>query len=349
MYLFAHETLRITAEEQLGAELARYREGICDWIGSYAALGWPDTTPGYAIRGYPRLLTATSDATRLSALARDPRRHAFLLRATGSDYAALAEIRTAQGLIADQKVPDLQALVELAVYRHAISIRNQSIPAALPAVWARLGRFDHAEALARTITSPDARARALAELASAAAQAGDPDRASRLAADAEALARAITSPDDQAQALTELARAAAQAGDPDRAEALARTITTPTSRRGCSPSWPARPPRPATRTAPRRRRARTITDPDDQARRSPSWPARPPRPGTRCCASLKIPMKAALMMPMWGCRRPRSRGGCGALMVVVPVVVGELPGYVSVTSVTAARAACSSTMALPAV
>ena len=93
VYLFAHETLRVTAEEQLGGELARYRGKIHDWIGSYATRGWPDTTPGYAIRGYPRLLTATSDTTRLSALARDPRRHAFLLRATGSDYAALAEIR----------------------------------------------------------------------------------------------------------------------------------------------------------------------------------------------------------------------------------------------------------------
>jgi hypothetical protein len=259
VYLFAHETLRATAEEQLGGELARYREGIYDCIGSYASHGWPDTTPGYAIRGYLGLLTATSDAARLSALARDPRRQAFLLRATGSEYAALAEIRAAQRLIAGQKVPDLQALVELAVYRHAISIRNQSIPAGLPALWARLARFDHAEALARAITDPDyqalalaelasaavragdpdraealaraitrpdAHARALAELASAAARAGDPDRASRLATGAEALAR-TTDPYDQARALAELASVAAQAGDPDRAEALARTITRP--------------------------------------------------------------------------------------------------------------------------
>ena len=60
MYLFAHETLRVTAEEQLGSELARYREKVHEWIGSYASAGWPDTTPGYAIRGYPRLLTATA-------------------------------------------------------------------------------------------------------------------------------------------------------------------------------------------------------------------------------------------------------------------------------------------------
>src|SRR5260370_6437282 len=37
-------------------------------------------------------------------------------------------------------------------------------------------------------------------------------------------------------------------------------------------------------------------------------------------------MKAALVMPMWGVVRPRGRGGCGALVVVVPVVVGEVPG-----------------------
>ena len=227
VYLFAHETLRVTAEEQLGAELARYRQGIHDWIGSYADLGWPETTPGYAIRGYLGLLTASSDAARLSAFARDPRRHAFLLHATGSDYAALAEIRAAQRLIAGQKVPDLQDLVELAVYRHAISIRNQSIPVGLPGVWEWLGRVDHAEALARTITDPSDRAQALTGLASAAAQAGDPDRAYRLATDAEALARTTTSPYAKARALAGLASAAARAGDPDRAEALACTITDP--------------------------------------------------------------------------------------------------------------------------
>lgn len=38
--------------------------------------------------------------------------------------------------------------MELAVYLHAISIRNQSIPLALPGTWEQLGRFEHAEALA---------------------------------------------------------------------------------------------------------------------------------------------------------------------------------------------------------
>jgi hypothetical protein len=61
-----------------------------------------------------------------------------------------------------------------------------------------------------------------------------------------------------------------------------------------------------------------------------------------CCPSLKIQMKAAFKMPMWGCVKaplPGWRRGLGG---------GGAGGYVSVTSVMAERAACSSTMALPA-
>jgi Trypsin-like peptidase domain len=260
VHLFAHETLRATAEEQLGSRAARYRQGVHDWIHTYADRRWPDITPGYAVRGYPRLLTATKDVPRLSALALDPCRHAFLRRATGSDYAALTEISDAQRVIAAQEVPDLRALVELAIYRHAISIRNQSIPPGLPAVWARLGRFDHAEALARAITDhraqdqalaelvtivahtgdldyaealaraitgPDAQAQALAQLANAAVQARHINHASRLAADAEALVRTSTYSPAQTRALTQLATVAVQTGDLDRAEAPAQAITDP--------------------------------------------------------------------------------------------------------------------------
>jgi len=49
-------------------------------------------------------------------------------------------------------------------------------------VMVRAGDLDRAEALARTITDPDSRQQALAELASAIAQAGDLDRARDLLA-----------------------------------------------------------------------------------------------------------------------------------------------------------------------
>ena len=64
-------------------------------------------------------------------------------------------------------------------------------------------------------------------MAAATAQAGDFDRAHQLAADAEAIARTLTIPGAQIRALTGLVTAAAQAGDFDRAEALARAITGP--------------------------------------------------------------------------------------------------------------------------
>ncbi|HEX2744075.1 MAG TPA: hypothetical protein VHN16_06680 [Streptosporangiaceae bacterium] len=85
VYLFVHKTLQATAENKLGRQqLTRYRDKIHGWISTYASRGWLDSKPGYAIRSYPRLLTATGDADRLLALARNPRRHVFLLRATGS-------------------------------------------------------------------------------------------------------------------------------------------------------------------------------------------------------------------------------------------------------------------------
>ena len=241
VYGFAHDTLLAEARSRFASDLPAYEDLLDAWASEYANSDWPIETPQYLLAPYTRELArrardpATPDTRgrkamsealdRLSALARSPSRHALLFRATGSEYAALSEIRTAQSLIADQGVLDLQALVKLAAYRHAISIHSQRIPPDLVTVWARLGRFGHAEALARTLTSPDDQARALTELATAIAEAGDPGRA-------EALARTITDPDDQAWALTELATAIAQAGDPDRAyrlaadEALAR-ITGP--------------------------------------------------------------------------------------------------------------------------
>ena len=57
----------------------------------------------------------------------------------------------------------------------------------------------------------------------------------------------------------------------------------------------------------------------------PDWAIRLARP--QCCPSLKIPMKAALVMPMSACRESPAVVVCGgALLGVVPVVVGEVPG-----------------------
>jgi Trypsin-like peptidase domain len=245
VYAFAHDTLLAEARLRFANDLATYEDLLDAWADEYAHDNWPIDTSQYLLAPYTRELARrardratpntrrgramTGALDRLSALARSPSRHAFLLRATGSDYAALTEIRTAQSLIADQDTLELQALVELAAYRHALAMRSLSIPATLPIVWARLGRFDHAEALARAITEPGTQGRALSEVATVIAQAGDLDQA-------EELARTVSDADAQAQALRGVATAAAEAGDLDRAQALARNITDP-GRQAAALAW----------------------------------------------------------------------------------------------------------------
>ena len=268
VYLFAHETLRVTAEEQLGGELARYRQLIHDWISSYADLGWPNITPGYAIRGYPGLLIATGDAMRLSGFACDSRRHAFscgLPEATMLPSLRLGMRRNSPRLRTSLTYRPSSGWPFTGTRYQSVTIRSQwtfpwcgrgsivsttlrlwptpsptrtpgqrrspiwPLPLPRPAILDRADRLAaDAEAIARIIIEDHAKAYVLIELAAAAAQVGDPDRAHRLAVDAEAVARAIDDQDFQAAALTYLVTAAVQGGDLDRAEALARAITAPT-------------------------------------------------------------------------------------------------------------------------
>lgn len=252
VYLFGHETLRVTAEELLGRDLARYRQKVHDWIESYARDGWPDTTPGYAIHGYPRLLAST-DFAALSVLVRDRRWHEFLLRATGSDHAALTEIKSAQQLIAASSDPDPRVSVELTARWYILSQRNEFIPERLAAAWAALGRFKHAEALARSLPDRFTRTRALIGVVFKVAEARDYDRAVAIASTlpeedrrgkslsdvasvatwagehdrAMAIVNGVAAANDRAVVLARLAGENAEAGDYDRAAALARAIPVP--------------------------------------------------------------------------------------------------------------------------
>jgi hypothetical protein len=93
--------------------------------------------------------------------------------------------------------PDLASALALACHHDHLTDRNAYIPESLPAVWAALGQLPRAEALARSIADPDAQARALAEIATALARAGQHQQAGAVAAPAGALARSGTSPDSQ--------------------------------------------------------------------------------------------------------------------------------------------------------
>lgn len=165
------------------------------------------------------MLHDTGDLPRLIAHAADWARHDRMLDITGGDAAALTEITDVQALLLRQEEPDLPALARLNVHRCIITARNAHVPPELPVAWARIGRLERAEALARSISSPDGQVLALVRLAATVGSLGDLDRA-------EALARTITSPGDMEWALADLAVGAAGAGDLDRAGALARSIIT---------------------------------------------------------------------------------------------------------------------------
>ena len=243
VWAFAHDTLLTEARSRFASDLTTYEDLLDAWASDYAHDSWPSDTPQYLMAPYTRELArrardpappSTRGAKamggaldRLSALARSPARHAFLLRATGSDSAAYTEIRNAQDLAVLQDAPDLRALIELRAFRDTLSSRNAAIPIILPAVWALLGRFERAGALARSITDSRSRNRAFIELVAATAQAGEPDRA-------EALATTITDSTSQAKALARAAVITGMAGDLERAvrlagdaDALARVITDP--------------------------------------------------------------------------------------------------------------------------
>jgi hypothetical protein len=225
VYLFAHETLRVTAEEQFGGTLARYRDDIHRWADGYRELGWPPETPGYLMRGYPRMLTSTNDLGRLTTCATNTARHDRMLDYTGGDYLALTEIAAAQELNLrrdGRDDVDLEIAVRLGFERDHLSQRNANMPANMPEAWCRLGETTRAEALARAITDSSwrARERALGAVAAAVAVAGDFDRAAGLVS-------AITDLGKQAEALAAVADAAAEADDFDRAERLAGAIRDP--------------------------------------------------------------------------------------------------------------------------
>jgi trypsin-like peptidase len=234
VYLFTHETLRLTAEQRYGAGLAAYRDRLHDWARTYQRKGWPADTPQYLIRSYSGMLASVEDQPRLVTCGTDQVRHNRMRVLTGGDALAFTEIGVAQRLILAQPDPDLTSLVRLATYRDHLTGRYSFIPDELPAAWARIGQFAHAEALISSITDWVKRAKAWCALVQAVAAGGDRERASQWADEAEAFIARRTDPLDRAPMLASLAEAVAAGGDSARAarlvgeaEALAGQTTYP--------------------------------------------------------------------------------------------------------------------------
>ena len=203
VYLFAHETLHAIAERELAQDLGPYRERIQEWADQYRARGWPETTPQYLLRPYGRFLASRGDVGRLGVIAADAARHDRMLSHTHGDAAALAEIATTRQLLCDQVVPDLTTLALLAIRETRLAYRNLDMPARLPKVWALLGEEERGTAIARSISDPAQRAKALSGLVTGLAPT-DPETARRLASEAVLAVRAIADPSRRVRAVCEL-------------------------------------------------------------------------------------------------------------------------------------------------
>ncbi|MEU0349067.1 hypothetical protein ABZ302_20040 [Streptomyces sp. NPDC006237] len=96
--------------------------------------------------------------------------------------------------------------------------------AILTSAAARAGDHDRAEALARANPDPESRARALTAVAEAVVRSGDHRRGLGLASEAQEVARAVRSPVHQQVELAALAGVTARSGDLDWAVAIAGTV-----------------------------------------------------------------------------------------------------------------------------
>jgi hypothetical protein len=223
VYALAHDDLQPMAAAMLGPRLDSYRRRLHAWAENYRARDWPPETPHYLLHGYTAALTAAGDIPRLLAFITDPRRHDRVVAVTGQDHTVLNEIRAAQELLLHPGEPDLVALARLAVHRTSLYLRNDWIPALLPAVWARIGQFDHAEALVATIGDHLQRSRALRSTAAQLHWAGEHQRTARLLDEAEALARTFNQ-FYGAWPVAELAEVAMLIGDDARARRAVEAI-----------------------------------------------------------------------------------------------------------------------------
>ncbi len=225
-YLLAHEELQSQAERMLGdRELDRYREELHAWAETWRKRGWPQDTPEYLLRGYFRLVRSAGDVSRLVELAADEARHDRMLEATGSDAAALAEIRDAAERLAETPPADLSALLRLAVRRARLRERNENISVTLCRAWAELGRAEKAVALARAVPYPHLRVSALVGVARVLTAGGARARALEALTDAEKELYRNTLLDAW-ETIAEVLRALAEFGPEtrDRADRLADRI-----------------------------------------------------------------------------------------------------------------------------
>lgn len=213
-YAFAHATLLEDARQLLDRELEAYRDRVHGWAARYQSARWPDTTPRYFLGPYGRFLAREGEARRLTALVVDTAWTNRMLRAWGSDAAALAEIGAARELHLAADAPDLSGLGRLAVVGEWLQRTAGVTPRALPAAFARLGELDRARALALQARDPDA---ALADIVGVLTDERHLDQAADVA-------KHITSAPHRESARARVAAALAEQGQWTAAETLVASL-----------------------------------------------------------------------------------------------------------------------------
>ncbi|TWD80104.1 hypothetical protein FB561_1176 [Kribbella amoyensis] len=203
----AHEELRLETLWSLDdSELERYRQALLSWAARFEADGWPADTPEYLLRGYPGFLRDAERFELAVALASDQKRQSRMLEVTGGDQYALSEISSLVTELVFQDRPDLPALARLGFHRRHLEVRNSLLPMNLPSLWAKLGQYDRAEAMAHAFATEFGREGAVGGVVWEIAEQRDVPRLERLLSSSE-------DPDHRLCALAALIEAATADAD----------------------------------------------------------------------------------------------------------------------------------------
>lgn len=206
-YSFAHDLIRETTTERLGAEaMAGFWARVLDWAETYRAGGWPADTPLYVLDRFPQVLADNGDVERLLRL-NEPDRWSRLLERTGTVEPAVLTLTDSIRLLLAADSPDLATIYLLALWRDQLRLPVRVHPDIIAVAWTELGELERAERMARDITAASVKANILVSMAEAAARAGADTEAALWLQEAELLAGGILSGVRRARTLARIALA----------------------------------------------------------------------------------------------------------------------------------------------
>ncbi|SNS55057.1 trypsin-like peptidase domain-containing protein [Actinomadura mexicana] len=206
-YSFAHDLIRETTTERLGAEtMAGFWARVLDWAETHRTGGWPAGTPLYLLDRFPQVLADNGDLDRLLRL-NEPDRWRRLLERTGTVEPAVLTLTDSIRLLLAADSPDLAVIYLLALWRDQLRLPVRVHPEVIAVAWTELGELERAERMAREIPVASIKANILISMAEAANRAGAETEAALWLQEAELLAGGILSGVRRARTLARIALA----------------------------------------------------------------------------------------------------------------------------------------------